>query len=84
MDIGTNLYPWFGSIQRRDTEKLTFATTFGLFEWLVLQFELKNAPAILNRTIRIILNKYKIDFACNYFDDILVFSLSEEEHFQHL
>ena len=25
-----------------------------------------------------------IYFACNYFDNIIVFSQSEEEHFQHL
>ena len=61
-------------IYPRDTEKLALATTFGLFEWLVLPFGLKNAPVIFNHIIRRILNKYKIDFACNYFDDIIVFS----------
>ena len=38
----------------------------------------------LKLTIRGILNKYKIGFACNYFDDIIVFSQSEEEHFHQL
>ena len=35
------------------------------------------------RTIRRILNKNEIDFACNYFDDDIVFTQSEEEYFQH-
>ncbi|GBO09375.1 Transposon Ty3-G Gag-Pol polyprotein, partial [Araneus ventricosus] len=34
--------------------------------------------------IRRILTKYKIDFACNYFDDIIVYSSSELEHWKHL
>lgn len=75
---------WHIPIHPKDTEKLAFATTFGLYEWLYLPFGLRNAPAIFNRTIRRILNKYKIDFACNYFDDIIVFSQNENEHFQHL
>ena len=41
-------------------------------------------PAVFNSTIRRIWNKYKIDLACNYFDDTAVFSQSEGEHFQHL
>lgn len=38
----------------------------------------------IHRTLRRILNKYKIDFPYKYFDDDIVFSLGEGEHFQHL
>ena len=71
---------WQIPIQPRDTEKLAFVITFGLFEWLVLPFRLINAPAMFNHTTRRILNKYKIDFACNYFEDIIAFSQSKEGH----
>ncbi|GBM35438.1 Retrovirus-related Pol polyprotein from transposon 17.6 [Araneus ventricosus] len=75
---------WHVSIHPKDTEKLAFCTNFGLYEWCRLPFGIKVAPAIFNRLIRRILTKYKIDFACNYFDDIIVYSSSELEHWKHL
>ncbi|GFV43612.1 retrovirus-related Pol polyprotein from transposon 17.6 [Trichonephila clavipes] len=75
---------WHVPIHPKDTEKLAFCTNFGLYEWCRLPFGIKIAPAIFNRLIRRILTKYKIDFACNYFDDIIVFSSSEKEHWNHL
>ncbi|GFT37287.1 retrovirus-related Pol polyprotein from transposon 17.6 [Trichonephila clavipes] len=74
---------WHVPIHPKDTEKLAFCTNIGLCEWCRLTFGIKVAPAIFNRLIRRILTKYKIDFACNYFDDIIVFS-SSEEHWNHL
>ncbi|GBM19555.1 Transposon Ty3-G Gag-Pol polyprotein, partial [Araneus ventricosus] len=71
-------------IHPKDTEKLAFCTNFGLYEWCRLPFGIKVASAIFNRIIRRILTKYKIDFACNYFDDIIVCSSSELEHWKHL
>ncbi|GFW92327.1 retrovirus-related Pol polyprotein from transposon opus [Trichonephila clavipes] len=55
-----------------------------LYLIILSPFGIKVAPAIFNRLIRRILTKYKIDFACNYFDDIIVFSSSEKEHWNHL
>ncbi|GFW55482.1 retrovirus-related Pol polyprotein from transposon 297 [Trichonephila clavipes] len=75
---------WHVPIHQNDTEKLAFCSKFGLYEWCRLPFGIKVAPAIFNRLIRKILTKYKIDFACNYFDDIIVFSSSEKEHWNHL
>ncbi|GFX31534.1 retrovirus-related Pol polyprotein from transposon 17.6 [Trichonephila clavipes] len=75
---------WHVPIHPKDTKKLAFCTNFGLYEWRRLPFGIKVAPAIFNRLIRRILTKYKIDFACNYFDDIIVFSSSEKEHWNHL
>lgn len=75
---------WHVALHPKDTEKTAFATTFGLFEWLRLPFGLKNAPAIFNRTIRRILDKYKVNFACHYFDDIIIFSESKAQHLEHL
>ncbi|GFV60841.1 retrovirus-related Pol polyprotein from transposon 17.6 [Trichonephila clavipes] len=75
---------WHVPIHPKGTEKLAFCTNFGLYEWCRLPFGIKVAPAIFNRLIRRILIKHKIDFAYNYFDDIIVFSSSEKEHGNHL
>ncbi|GBM86935.1 Transposon Ty3-I Gag-Pol polyprotein [Araneus ventricosus] len=75
---------WHVLIHPKDTEKLAFCTNFGLYEWCRLPFGIKVTPAIFNRLIRRILTIYKIDFACNYFDDIIVYSSSELEHWKHL
>ncbi|GFY34960.1 retrovirus-related Pol polyprotein from transposon 17.6 [Trichonephila clavipes] len=75
---------WHVPIHPKDTEKLAFSTNFDLYEWCRLLFGIKVAPEIFNRLIRRILTKYKIDLACNYFDDIIVFSSSEKEHWNNL
>lgn len=75
---------WHIPIHPSDIEKLAFTTDSGLFEWTVLPFGVKTGPSIFNRTIRRVLNKYKIDFARHYFDDIIIFSSTFEEHLQHL
>ncbi|GFT98378.1 retrovirus-related Pol polyprotein from transposon 17.6, partial [Trichonephila clavipes] len=75
---------WHIKIHEKDAEKLAFTTNFGLYEWLRLPFGWKNFPAVFQRTIRQILQKYQLTFALNYFDDIIIFSQSWEEHLTHL
>ncbi|GFT88044.1 transposon Tf2-6 polyprotein [Trichonephila clavipes] len=75
---------WHIKIHEKDAEKLAFTTNFGLYEWLRLPFGWKNSPAVFQRTIRQILQKYQLTFALNYFDDIIIFSQSWEEHLTHL
>ncbi|GBN92621.1 Transposon Ty3-I Gag-Pol polyprotein [Araneus ventricosus] len=76
---------WHIPLHEKDKEKLAFVTSEGLYEFKVLPFGFRNAPAIFNRTIRRILNKHKCStFACHYFDDIVIFSNSLEEHYAHL
>nr|AFO11492.1 polyprotein [Sugarcane bacilliform virus] len=54
-----------------------------LYEWLVMPFGLKNAPAVFQRKMD---NCFRGTerFIAVYIDDILVFSNSEEEHAEHL
>jgi hypothetical protein len=71
-------------IKERDEHKLAFRTRYGLVEPLVMQFGTTNAPAdfqgyIIN-TIRDALDV----FASAYFDDILIYSDTMEEHQQHV
>jgi ribonuclease HI len=60
-----------------------FIVPGGLYEWLVMPFGLKNAPAIFQRKMD---NCFKGTeaFIAVYIDDILVFSENEEQHAGHL
>lgn len=75
---------WHIPLHPSDTEKLAFVTNQGLYEWVVLPFGYKNAPAQFARVLRRILDKHKINFATNYFDDFIVYSNSYAEHMEHL
>nr|AJW68048.1 ORF3 [Sugarcane bacilliform virus] len=54
-----------------------------LYEWLVMPFGLKNAPAVFQRKMDECFRGTE-RFIAVYIDDILVFSNSEEEHAEHL
>lgn len=64
-------------------EWTAFIVPQGLFEWLVMPFGIKNAPAIFQRKMD---NCFKgcESFLAVYIDDILVFSKNEQEHAIHL
>nr|AFO11489.1 polyprotein [Sugarcane bacilliform virus] len=54
-----------------------------LYEWLVMPFGLKNAPAIFQRKMDQCFRGTE-GFIAVYIDDILVFSEDEEQHAEHL
>ncbi|XP_041439585.1 uncharacterized protein LOC121400486 [Xenopus laevis] len=64
-------------------EKSAFITPFGLFQFTVMPFGMKNAPATFQRLVNRLLDGMQ-DFAQAYLDDIAVFSQTWEEHMQHL
>lgn len=66
-----------------DIYKMAFRTQSGPFEFLVMPFGLTNAPTTFNRMMNHIFLDYQ-SLVIVFFDDILVFSKSEEEHKMHL
>nr|ATZ69490.1 ORF3 polyprotein [Cacao swollen shoot Ghana Q virus] len=55
----------------------------GLYEWLVMPFGLKNAPAIFQRKMDHCFAGTE-EFIAVYIDDIIIFSNTEEQHKEHL
>ena len=75
---------WQVRIAEGDEPKITCVTRYGSYEFLVMPFGLTNAPATFCNLMNNILFDYLADFVVVYLDDIVIYSLTLEEHVNHL
>ena len=71
-------------IKKDNKWKTAFRTYYKYFEYLVILFELINAPATFQVFINNILKKYLNVSVIVYLNDILIYSKTEEDHKQYI
>ncbi len=70
-------------IAEEDRHKTAFRFDGKLYQWKRCPFGLSSAPATYNRLMAGILSPFE-KFTAGYYDDVVVFSKSKEEHYKHL
>jgi hypothetical protein len=71
-------------MEDEDVEKTAFRTQGGLWQFKRMPFGLRNGPSIFQRVMQSILSPFLWIFALVYIDDIVIYSQSYEDHFNHL
>ena len=75
---------WQIPIEERDRDKTAFVTHCGVHRFKRMPFGLCNAPATFQRALDMLLSKVKWKYALVYLDDVIIYSKSIDEHFEHL
>jgi hypothetical protein len=75
---------WQLPLRESDIPKSAFYANGNLYEWLVMPFGLKNAPASFVEFMNETLNDFVGKFVHVYMDDIIIFSKNLDEHLIHV
>lgn len=67
-----------------DVRKIALITKFGLFDWIVMPFNLKNAISIFLRTMIEVYEKYMDKILKVFVDDLNIHNMTWEDHLEHL
>ena len=81
-----DLYSGYHQIlmDEESVEVTSFTTKFGNYQFKVMPFGLTGAPATFQREMNKILFPFIGVFVFNFIDDILIYSKTVEEHFEHI
>jgi hypothetical protein len=71
-------------IREEDIPKTAFSTRYGLYEYLVMPFDLTNTSAHFMYLMNSVFMEDVDKFVVVFIDDILVFFESKKEHEEHL
>nr|XP_015210947.1 PREDICTED: uncharacterized protein LOC107078390 [Lepisosteus oculatus] len=74
---------WQVPLAKEDKAKTAFAKPEGLYMYRFVPFGLHGAPTTFQRLMDRILRPYR-DFAAAYLDDVVIHSMTWEQHLQHL
>ena len=73
------------AVDQEDVEKTAFITPFGLYEFIVMPFGLKNAPGTFQRLMNYVLQDFLGKFVLVYLDDVIIYTKGGfETHLDHL
>jgi hypothetical protein len=75
---------WQVQVKPSDRWNTAFTCRYGHYEWTVMPFGLKNAPATFVRLMDEVFQDYMDKFIIVYLDDIVVYSKTLDEHLRHL
>lgn len=75
---------WQVPVKEADREKTAFNCHRGLYEFNTMPFGLKGAPATFQRLMSSVLGEFNWKILLIYLDDVVIYSRSLDEHFEHL